>query len=121
MGQAVLGPAADTSTPRVADEPVNDVELPFRQHLALANLRPPHDELEHAFVLRRLPDRLESSVQFLRRQVPQSSLLMPRVPQYFAAIRLIVLTLRNVASVFSSFSTTAYEIVDSANPLRARQ
>ena len=32
-----------------------------------------------------------------------------------------VLTLRNVASVFSSFSTTAYEMVDSANRWRARQ
>ena len=30
--------------------------------------------------------------------------------QYFAAIRLTVLTLRNVASAFSSFSTTAYEM-----------
>ena len=81
MGQAVLRPPAAAGAPRVADEPVDDVELALVQHLALADVRPPHDELEHAFVLRRLPDPLESGVQFLRRQVPQSSLLMTRVPR----------------------------------------
>src|SRR4051812_48527834 len=70
MGTAVGGPFAAALPPIVANETVDQIELTFRENVALAHLGPPNDHLQHTIVCRRRTDVVEARLELTRCQMP---------------------------------------------------
>src|SRR5881409_1545930 len=69
MRRAVAGARARARAPRVAHETLLGIQLAFRQDFPRADTWPPDDQLQHAFVLGCLADRLETRFELRRRQL----------------------------------------------------
>src|SRR4051794_21921015 len=63
MRAAVGGPPAAAMPPTIADETVDEIELPFGENFPLPPLRPPNDHLQHAIVGRRSIDLIEPRLE----------------------------------------------------------
>src|SRR5687768_4809942 len=69
MRSAVGRPGARAESPRVANQALDRVELPFLEHLALIHARPSHDQLQFTGILGRSPDFLEARLELRRREM----------------------------------------------------
>jgi hypothetical protein len=63
VGTAVRGPLAGPVLPGVAHEPLDEVEVALLEHLALADSRAAHDELEGALLGGRGADVIEPGLE----------------------------------------------------------